>query len=307
MSLILFSGMCKVSNQALSSLATETDVTDVIGLYHEFFSANQDGEANSLANEDEVSIRFGTGEKGEDPGVEYESSMDPEALAFNLGFNNKLPLLFNSLRHKGGMSPWSDPSIFDSNTSDQRDLEPLKLFWHQLAGIHAIIRMNFHSQPSPSSYNGTLIADEVGLGKTFQAITVLVFLADLVMRQDQKLPLPPIISSSSLKFFADGLAKIFLENKPYLGENNKIPSYPHLIVVAGTLLSQWESELKILIKPQSFDIFIYGSGKRYHENFWSPTGPFHSSKHPMSNRIIIASYTVHIHKTHQFYAALILL
>jgi hypothetical protein len=94
------------------------------------------------------------------------------------------------------------------------------------------------------------------------------------------------------------MAKIFLGKNPYLGENDvEIPSYPHLIVVAGTLLSQWESELKTLIKPQTFDIFIYGSGQKFHENFWSLAGPFHSSKHSMCNRIIIASHSVHIQKT----------
>lgn len=91
-----------------------------------------------------------------------------------------------------------------------------------------------------------------------------------------------------------------LDSRPYLRESKTVPTYPHLIIVAGTLLSQWESEFKTLVKPNSFDIFIYGSGKKLHENFWSPTGPFYSSKHKMSNRIIIASYTVHIHNTHWF-------
>ena len=85
-----------------------------------------------------------------------------------------------------------------------------------------------------------------------------------------------------------------LESNPYLGRNldETVPCYPHLIVVAGTLLSQWESELKTLIQPQFFDIFVYGSGKKLHEKFWSQQGPFHSSRHKKSNRIIIASYTV---------------
>lgn len=102
--------------------------------------------------------------------------------------------------------------------------------------------------------------------------------------------------------------KMMLVSKPYLGKNETLPCYPHLIVVAGTLLSQWESELKILIKPQAFDIFTYPSGKKFHKNFWSPKGPFHSSNHPMSNRIIIASYTVGIHSSNPpVYAALIVL
>jgi len=279
------------------------DVTDVINLYHEFFTSNQEGEANSIVNEAQLSVKFGTAVEGADPGVEVESSLSREILASNLDFRNELPLLFNSIRHKGGLSPWSHPEAFKNSSGDDPDLEPLTLFWHQLAGVHAIIRMNFHPTNDSSRCNGTLIADEVGLGKTFQAATVIVALADLVIRQQQKIPLPPIISSFSYSFSADHRAeRCFLESNPFLGQNlnETIPSYPHLIVVAGTLLSQWESELKTLIQPQSFDIFIYGSGKKLHQNFWSPAGPFHSSRHQMSNRIIIASYTVGIHNTHPF-------
>lgn len=205
MSLILSSGICNVNSQALSSLATQTDVTDVINLYHEFFSSNHDGEANSLVNEPHISISFGTAEEGADPGVEIESTMSPESLGKNLGFRETLlPLLFNSLRHKGGLSPWSHPKVFDAGPGG--DLEPLTLFWHQLAGVHAIIRMNFHPTRSSSLCNGTLVADEVGLGKTFQAATVVVFLTDLVYRQSMSLPMPPILSSSSFTNFSRKLS-----------------------------------------------------------------------------------------------------
>lgn len=201
MSLIPSSGICKVNSHALSSLATQTDVTDIINLYHEFFSSNHDGEANSLVNEPQISISFGTAEEGADPGVEVESTMSPESLARDLGFREKplTPLLFNLYRHKGGLSPWSHPTAFNVNSGG--DLEPLTLFWHQLAGVHAIIRMNFRPSRNSSLCNGTLVADEVGLGKTFQAATVVVFLADLVQRQSMRHPMPPIISSSSLQIF----------------------------------------------------------------------------------------------------------
>ena len=180
--------MCKVTKQALSSLASQVDVTDVVNLYHEFFTSNQDGEANSFVDETQLSITFGTAEKGADPGVEIESSMTREKLASDLDFVNELPLLFNANRHKGGLSPWSNPNTF--NNSSSPDLEPLTLFWHQLAGV-------------------TLIADEVGLGKMFQAATVIVFLADLAMRQQESFRIPPLISSSSLQFFCRLLRKRF--------------------------------------------------------------------------------------------------
>src|SRR5277367_5000527 len=53
----------------------------------------------------------------------------------------------------------------------------------------------------------------------------------------------------------------------------------------------------MLIKPQTFDIFLYGSGKVAHNNFWAEKGPFYSSRHPMANRIIIASQSVGVFKT----------
>lgn len=193
--------MCKIKNQALSSLATEVDVTDVINLYHEFFTSNQEGEANSFVNEEQLTITFGTAEEGADPGVEVESSMSRKKLASNLDFPKELPLLFNPFRHKGGFSPWSHPTAFTNSSGDDPNLEPLTLFWHQLAGVHAIIHMNFHPTKDASRCNGTLIADEVGLGKTFQAATVIVALADLVIRQQEKILLPPIISSFSLQCF----------------------------------------------------------------------------------------------------------
>jgi hypothetical protein len=186
--------MCKVSSQALASLATQENVADVINLYNEYFESIQEGEASSLVDEGQLSIQFGTAVKGADPGVEIELGMEPGQLASNLGFINELPVLFNTFRHKSGYTPWSHPDLFDN---DNENLEPLRLFWHQLAGVHAIIRMNFQRTPSSTHCRGTLVADEVGLGKTFQASTVMVFLADLVQRQDYNRPLPPIISSSS--------------------------------------------------------------------------------------------------------------
>lgn len=59
-------------------------------------------------------------------------------------------------------------------------------------------------------------------------------------------------------------------------------------------MSQWETELKMLLKPQTFDIFLYGTGKAAHDNFWAEKGPFYSSLLPMAQRIIIASQSVRL-------------
>lgn len=87
--------------------------------------------------------------------------------------------------------------------------------------------MNFTAGPDSTCPCSALIADEVGLGKTFQAATVIAFLCDIVMRQKMS-QMPPLIISNTL----------------YLGELNILPRLPSLIVVPGTLLLQWENELK---------------------------------------------------------------
>jgi SNF2 family DNA or RNA helicase len=92
----------------------------------------------------------------------------------------------------------------------------------------------------------------------------------------------------------DLLNHIFAEANPYLGETKKLPDLPHLVVVPGTLLSQWDSELRVLLKPKSFDILMYGTGKALHDKFWAPDGPFHMSKHPARQKIIVASHSVRI-------------
>lgn len=258
-------------------MASEQDISDVISLYVDFFNAPASVDSIAL-DEQHPTIGISLDEvEGGDLGVQVEAKMSPEALSTDLGFRNNLPLLFNSHRHKGGLNSWdsANTSLFEPTVAAMNaDMEPIKLHWHQLAGVHAILRMNFTAEPDTSRPNGVLVADEVGLGKTFQAATVIAVLSDLNMRKSMMAKLPPII-----------------ERAPYLGELSALPPYPHLIVVPGTLLSQWESELKVLFKCGSYDILIYGTGKAVRERFWAPNGPFHSSKHT-ANRIIIASHSV---------------
>ena len=80
--------------------------------------------------------------------------------------------------------------------------------------------------------------------------------------------------------------------QPYLAGYKELPLLPHLILVPGTLLSQWEHELKVAFKPKTFDIMLYGLGEKQHEHFWAEDGPYHSSKHKEFNRIILASQSV---------------
>lgn len=79
---------------------------------------------------------------------------------------------------------------------------------------------------------------------------------------------------------------------PYLAGKKEIPCLPHLIIIPGTLLAQWGDELRILFGANVVDIFKYPNTKPEREMFWAPDGPFHSSRHPLSSRIILAPHTV---------------
>lgn len=79
---------------------------------------------------------------------------------------------------------------------------------------------------------------------------------------------------------------------PYLAHREEIPDRVVLIIVPGTLLTQWSTELKILVNPKAFDIFVYGTVGQSPQAFWDDRGPFLQSKQPLSRRIIIASHSV---------------
>jgi hypothetical protein len=80
--------------------------------------------------------------------------------------------------------------------------------------------------------------------------------------------------------------------RPYLGLSNTIPDASHLVIVPGTVLSQWASEIRISLNPKAFDLFIYQTGEDFREHFWSDSGQFSQSNQPNSNRIILAPHSV---------------
>lgn len=82
------------------------------------------------------------------------------------------------------------------------------------------------------------------------------------------------------------------EERPYLGGSDWIKRLPHLIIAPGTLKSQWIHELKTFFLPKSVDIIPYDCPKSGNPEFWSPTGPFHSSKQKPQNKIIVMSQSV---------------
>ena len=293
--------MSKVSKEDLSRLASQEDVEDVLNYFEMFFSEhNEEIPDNTLRVEDRLDVDI-CGNPGADCGTEEEAMLTARAMLANLDFRNaNLPFHFNKFRHTSGLTPWEaeHTSIFqDDNQPDKNpDLVALQLHHHQIMGVHSILRNIFSEEPDINACTGMLVADEVGLGKTLQACTVLAFLGELAMRQKHAKPVPPIIGTSSSLPGAHTLVSDsdVVAQRPYLKDQKNLPERPHLIIVPGTLLAQWEHELKVVFKRNSVDIMTYGTTQPQRQEFWSEHGVFQSSKQPKYLQIILASHSVRL-------------
>ena len=81
-------------------------------------------------------------------------------------------------------------------------------------------------------------------------------------------------------------------DRPYLKGKTDLESLPHLIIVPGTLRAQWVHELETFFRPKSVDILLYDCPKTGNSQFWSPTGPFHSSRQSLHDIIIVTTHSV---------------
>jgi hypothetical protein len=179
----------------LQSLASREDVADIITLYDECFNSSS-GDSSQLEGQvATVPFKFGLCSDGADPGTEVEATMSPAVLSRNLGFSNNIPILFNTHKHNGGITPWDDSAAFQNEDLLKTDkaFTPIELRWHQLAGVHAILRRMLSPEPSHVS-PGILIADEVGLGKTLQSLAIVAWLTESAGRTSRNSTLPPILS-----------------------------------------------------------------------------------------------------------------
>lgn len=221
--------------------------------------------------------------------------MSYEQLCSSLGLDEcGRPFIFSKVRHVGGLTAWTKEgsALFrqhaKGNTSSDQ-FKPLRMHWHQLSGAHAVIRKLFTSSKQPDNVPGMLIADEVGLGKSFLSILIVAFLIELGMRLKTNVSPPPLIGMCLLHYLE---RRLMFEtvSQPYLRSSRKIPDRPSLIVVPGTLLRQWATELQTAFAHLSVDIFIYPSARANRSKFWNEE--YAQSVQPTRNRVIVAPQSV---------------
>lgn len=187
----------------MKELATEEDISGLINLYHEYFDFD-DYEEDEQPIPDVSATKQQLNDEGGDFGMEVEAKMSPGALASMVGFKNRrLPRLCNPVRHRGGISPWDDLLLFKNLDYDALPDYMVLLFlhWHQLAGVHSISRNTFTASPRPKDSVGMLIGDEVGLGKTAQAIAFIAFLNQAIWMQDNGMAPPKILGAVILTIY----------------------------------------------------------------------------------------------------------
>jgi hypothetical protein len=280
------------NDKMIKHVATSDDILLLTRAYDEYFNDNADEDGPLIDSNDLLPFEFeDTGDS--DLGMEEERALDPQTLAANLGFTRqRLPYQFNLLRHKSGLTPWSDGKLFE--TLPRPDcLVDNSLHWHQLAGVHSIVRNIFTAQPDPNHCTGDLICDEVGLGKTALGISSIAFFNQCISLQERGLDLPPILSESlnCARDPIDILTSV-LEERPFLQGNTTIESLPHLVICPGTLRNQWIREFLTLFRPHSVDIFVYDCPKSGNPDFWSTTGGFHASRQKPHNKVVFTTHSV---------------
>ncbi|TFK19678.1 hypothetical protein FA15DRAFT_601103 [Coprinopsis marcescibilis] len=250
-------------------LATAEEVENLLDVFDEYFSREFES-TDELGGDFMRSIISDSDSTA--CGVGVESSLDDDTLSIRLGFPNGRPFIFNEKRHRGELTPWDEPWEKVLREHPEEFYE-FRLHWHQKCGVHAIGRNALSDRSEPDNPTSSLLGDGVGVGKTVQAAAAIAFFSDLCLRQQ----------TDSLNF--PQLAR----ELPYLKGHSQFPNRPHLIVVPGTLVSQWVHELRSFFQAKSIDILLYGTGEEAHNSFMKAGGLYESSKHEPCLRIIIAT------------------
>jgi hypothetical protein len=189
--------LCKANTKTLRGLATSEDLKELMRIYSEYFSpsdGDDDGQP-AITSQEPFDVGLNALVEG-DLGMDVEAKVDPQSLADDLGFKRRsLPYQFMPVRQIAGATEWDSPSFFQGVDLENlpSTLTPLTLHWHQLAGVHSIIRSTFSQSRDSINCAGVLVADDVGLGKTGMAITLIAFMNQSAFLQEEKKPLPPIL------------------------------------------------------------------------------------------------------------------
>ncbi|KAH9912109.1 P-loop containing nucleoside triphosphate hydrolase protein [Epithele typhae] len=112
-------------------------------------------------------------------------------------------------------------------------VQPLTLLWHQYGGVISILDRLFRGNPA-------MLCDDVGLGKTIQAVATMCYLDFAHQHHEKHGKWPGQFGSDPEKYKLEPIA-----------------SRVHVVVVPNSLSAQWRSELERVLLPQSVIVLPY--------------------------------------------------
>ncbi|KDQ05986.1 hypothetical protein BOTBODRAFT_182028 [Botryobasidium botryosum FD-172 SS1] len=149
---------------------------------------------------------------------------------------------------------------------------------HQLQAVAVLVARTWFAEDVAREARktlATLIADDVGLGKTALVILFISLTRDYLDRIPKGLPRPPCIAGTPV------FGSYF---KPILFEG------PFLIVLNGTLAAQFAAEIKAFTSDGSFDVIIYNQPAAERAGWWeSPQSPLKVARTAPGNRIVLTT------------------
>ncbi|QRV85106.1 Helicase conserved C-terminal domain [Ceratobasidium sp. AG-Ba] len=261
-------------------------------------------------------------EMEDDDDVKLDSDRDQAeeqaaARAFNMGFEPDAGV--EHLRSKIYADLCKGWGLVDGKLPGGR--KERKATWHQLIAATEIMTRAFvdpsdpHAEPRP-----TLLADEVGLGKTGTIIVALQLLWHLIELQDLEgaggPAWPPILGELYLGLTWWGrlclatytsygaIAALALHlAAPYLAHRKKtsfmglgpIPRLPSVFIVPTTLRIQYGDEIKTWLEDKQYELLVYRGTESARKKFMADSSPYRralASQRPERTLVIVESPTL---------------
>ncbi|KAJ3979570.1 SNF2 family N-terminal domain-containing protein [Lentinula detonsa] len=233
----------------------------------------------------------------EDIGVERFAKMTEEDLHVYLGIPSGIPAVF---RKYTADDPESIP-LGNSGTETFEGAEEVGLSWHQEVWLAAMVGLSVNSaqaevegihhteeglEKAPMAIRekwgtnpGIALLDEVGLGKTMEAIAGIGLLQTLhKVKRDWK-------PESGL----DKLPACIRTAETFGGRAAGIPDAPHLIVVPTNLIDQWASELRRFMNPKAVDLIVVSTNAK---KWQSDMRRLVASPQPMYRRVVLITHKI---------------
>ncbi|KAG8702764.1 hypothetical protein FRC11_011212, partial [Ceratobasidium sp. 423] len=157
--------------------------------------------------------------------------------------------------------------------------------WHQYVGAIEMIDRSFSDEIGVPG-RPTLVADEVGMGKTAQSILFLQMIWHLKCLQDSNPKWPEIEGGD------DRIKKwpAFLGKRTHFMGHERIPSLPSVIVAPPTLLSMWLAAVSTWLSDKACNILVYKGTVQQRWAFFEEGSPYDRAKKGgfLANTIIFA-------------------